>query len=421
MPIYEYKAYSAGGSIQSGVIDADTSRDARVRLRRENLLVSEINEMRGARRAASAKKRGLKIGFIEKMRMRRAANATPSMRNLEVLTSVTRMMGTLLSSGIPLAETLKAIIEQAEQRSTETMFREIRERINQGSSLADALAEHPGMFGELYVNMVRAGEATGNVDVVLRRLADYLQAQRALRRKIVSALTYPVMMIGIGMIVVTILMTAVVPKITQMLLDQGQTLPGPTQVLIFISNAFKNYWWAAGLFLALVFFVFERAYKTDKGRLWLDTTLLRLPVLGDLMRKQAVARFTRTLSTLLQSGVPAVHSLEITRKVVGNRVLADATEHIRVRILEGTDIATPLKQTGAFPALVGYMVSVGEQSGELEQMLDRVAVAYDEEIDIATERMTAVIEPIMIVFLAVVVGYIVVSIVLPILQIGQVK
>ncbi|MBL8857384.1 MAG: type II secretion system F family protein [Planctomycetes bacterium] len=420
MPIFEYKAYAPGGAVQAGVIDADTPREARVRLRRENLLVSEIVEMKGGRRSLKTKK-GVKIGFLENMRRKRAASATPSMRNLEILTGATRQMGTLLASGIPLAETLKAMIEQAEQRSTETMFREIRERINQGASLADALSDHPSMFGELYVNMVRAGEATGNVDVVLRRLADYLQSQRALRRKIVSALTYPVMMIGIGLIVVSILMTVVVPKITQMLLDQGQTLPTPTRILIVISDLFKNYWWAAGLLVALVFFILERVYKTDKGRLWLDTTVLRIPILGDLMRKQAVARFTRTLSTLLQSGVPAVNSLEITRKVVGNRVIADATEHVRVRILEGTDIATPLKQTGAFPPLVGYMVSVGEQSGELEQMLDRVAIAYDEEIDIATERMTAVIEPIMIIFLAVVVGYIVVSIVLPILQIGQVK
>jgi len=419
MPIFEYKAYAPGGVVQNGVIDADTSREARVRLRKENLLVSEISEKRSGR---SLQRRDTsKAGVFEKMRRRRAASATPSMRNLEILTGVTRQMGTLLSSGIPLAETLRAMIEQAEQRSTETMFREIRERINQGASLADALAEHPSMFGELYVNMVRAGEATGNVDVVLRRLADYLQSQRALRRKIVSALTYPVMMIGIGMIVVSILMTVVVPKITQMLLDQGQTLPTPTRILIFVSDLFKNWWWAAGLLLALFFFILERIYKTDRGRLWLDRMVLKLPVIGDLMRKQAVARFTRTLSTLLQSGVPAVNSLEITRKVVGNRVIADATEHVRARILEGTDIATPLKQTGAFPPLVGYMVQVGEQSGELEQMLDRVAIAYDEEIDIATERMTAVIEPIMIIFLAVVVGYIVVSIVLPILQIGQVK
>jgi general secretion pathway protein F len=420
MPIFQYKAFAPGGSVQTGVIDADTSREARQRLRRDNLLVSDIVEVKGGRAIATGK--GLRFGFLERLRRSRQATATPSMRNLEIVAGVTRQMGTLLGSGIPLAETLKAMIEQAEKRDVETMFREIRERINQGASLADALAEHPGYFTELYVNMVRAGEATGNVDVVLRRLADYLQAQRALRRKVVSALTYPVMMIGIGMIVVTILMTVVVPKITGMLTDTGQTLPTPTKILIGISDLFKNWWWAGALIIASISFLVERIYRrSDAGRLFVDRNLLRAPILGDLLRKQAVSRFTRTLSTLLQSGVPAVNSLEITRTVVGNRVIADATEHIRVRILEGTDIATPLKATGAFPALVGYMVSVGEQSGELEQMLDRIAASYDEEIDIATERLTAVLEPMMIIFLAVVVGYIVVSIVLPILQIGQFK
>jgi general secretion pathway protein F len=422
MPIFQYKAFAPGGSVQTGVIDADTSREARQRLRRDNLLVSDIVEVKGGRTIAVGKGKGLRLGFLERLRRSRQATATPSMRNLEIVAGITRQMGTLLGSGIPLAETLKAMIEQAEKRDVETMFREIRERINQGASLADALAEHPGYFTELYVNMVRAGEATGNVDVVLRRLADYLQAQRALRRKVVSALTYPVMMIGIGMIVVTILMTVVVPKITGMLTDTGQTLPTPTKILIGISDLFKNWWWAGALIVAGISFVVDRVYRrSDAGRLFVDRNLLRAPILGDLLRKQAVSRFTRTLSTLLQSGVPAVNSLEITRTVVGNRVIADATEHIRVRILEGTDIATPLKATGAFPALVGYMVSVGEQSGELEQMLDRIASSYDEEIDIATERVTAVLEPMMIIFLAVIVGYIVVSIVLPILQIGQFK
>ena len=192
-------------------------------------------------------------------------------------------------------------------------------------------------------------------------------------------------------------------------------------MLIAISNGFKDFWWLGLLAIAAISFVFERIYKRSPGgRLAIDRSLLRLPVIGDLLRKQAVARFTHTFSTLLRSGVPVVSSLEITRNVVGNRVIADATEHIRVRILEGTDIATPLKDTKAFPPVVGYMVAVGEASGELEQMLDRVAISYDEEIDIATERMTSVIEPIMIVVLALVVGYIVISIVLPILQIGQV-
>lgn len=421
MPIFEYKAYASGGRVQAGVIDADTTREARNRLRRENLLVSEIHELRGGRRTkGKAGQKGKKFSVIERIRRQRQARATPSMRDLEILTSVTRQMGTLLSSGIPLAETLKAIIEQAERRDIETMFREIRERINSGGSLADALSEHPRLFGELYVNMVRAGEATGNVDVVLRRLADYLQAQRALRRKIVSALTYPAMMVAIGVIVVSILMAVVVPKITGMLTDQGKTLPAPTQVLIFVSDLFKDWWWAGALGIAAISFTIERIYRTDKGRMFFDKNMLRIPILGDLLRKQAVSRFTRTLSTLLQSGVPAVQSLEITRTVVGNRVLADATEHIRVKILEGTDISTPLKATGVFPPVVAYMVAIGEQSGELEQMLDRVAISYDEEIDIATERMTSVIEPIMIVVLALIVGYIVISIVLPILQIGQV-
>lgn len=418
MPIFEYKAYAPGGSIQSGVIDADTSREARTRLRKDNLLVKEIRELSGK---AVAGKKGSGPSRLQQFLRERQRGSGPSSRNLDVLTAATRQMGTLLGSGIPLTETLKAMIEQAESRMVETMFREIRERVNQGASLADALGEHPYMFGELYVNMVRAGEATGNVDVVLRRLADYLQSQRTLRRKVVSALTYPALMIGIGMIVVSILMAVVVPKITTMLADMNQTLPAPTQILIMVSDLFKNWWWAGCLVIAAISFGFERIYRgSDKGRLAIDRALLRMPVVGELLRKQAVARFTRTLSTLLQSGVPAVQSLEITKTVVGNRVIADATEHIRQRILEGTDIATPLKATGAFPAVVGYMVNVGEQSGELEQMLDRIASAYDEEIDITTERLTTVLEPIMIVFLAVVVGYIVISIVLPILQIGQI-
>ncbi|HVS19731.1 MAG TPA: type II secretion system F family protein [Planctomycetota bacterium] len=426
MPIFEYKAFTADGSTKTGVVDADTPRAARQRLRRDNLMVSELAELRGGRRSktvsASAGGAPKRDSLLVRLMRQRAATTTPSGKNLEFVAAATRQLGTLLGAGIPLIESLRALIEQAENRRAETVFREVRERVSQGVSMADALAEHPGWFSDLYVNMVRAGQATGNLDVVFSRLADYLQAQRALRRKVVSALTYPAMMIAIGVIVVSILMTLVVPKITGMLLDTGQTLPVPTQVLIAVSNGFKDYWWLGLLAIGAVSFVFERVYnRSDAGRLTIDRSLLRLPVIGDLLRKQAVARFTHTLSTLLQSGVPVVASLEITRNVVGNRVLADATEHIRVRILEGTDIATPLRNSGAFPAVVGYMVSVGEQSGELEQMLDRIGAAYDEEIQIATERLTAVLEPIMIVILAVVVGYIVISIVLPILKVGQIQ
>jgi len=423
MPIFQYKAIAPGGGTQTGVIDADTARDARQRLRRDkNLLVSEIRERRTARAARTQRAPGEKAGLLERLReSRRRRRRTISAKDLDIVAAVTRQLGTMLGSGIPLTEALRAMIEQAESRRTETVFREVREQVNQGAGLADALEQHPSLFNDLYVNMVRAGEATGNVDVVLSRLAEYLQYQRTLRRKVMGALTYPIMMIGLGLLVVTVLMAFVVPKITAMLEDTGQTLPVPTQVLIAISEAFKHYWWAGALGIAAVSFVVERVYhNSDAGRLFLDRSLLRLPVVGDVLRKQAVSRFTKTLSTLLQSGVNAVASLEVTRNVVQNRVIADATDHIRTRIMEGADIATPLKATGVFPALVGYMVSVGEQAGELEQMLDRIASAYDEEIEIATDRMTSVLEPVLIIGLAVVVGYIVVSIVLPILQVGQI-
>ena len=198
--------------------------------------------------------------------------------NIEIVSGATRQLGTLLGAGIPLTEALRALIEQTEHRRAQTMFRQIRQRVSQGASLADALAEHPAWFNDLYVNMVRAGQATGNLDIVFKRLADYLQSQRALRRKVVSALTYPAMMVAIGFIVVSILMTFVVPKITSMLVDTGQTLPGPTQVLIAISDLFKNYWWIGFLSIALISFVVERVYsRSDGGRLFFDKAMLRIP------------------------------------------------------------------------------------------------------------------------------------------------
>jgi general secretion pathway protein F len=427
MPIYEYKAYGNGGATKTGVVDADTPREARNRLRRDNILVSELREVRtGKRKTAQEPMKGAtapgkRAAFFSKLKKLREAGGGPGGRDLELVAAVTRQMGTMLGAGIPMAEMLSAVIDQSETRAQETMFRTVRERITQGVSFGDALAEYPQYFSELYVNMIKAGEATGQVDIVLKRLADFLQRQRALQRKVVSALTYPLLMIAIGLLVVGILMTFVVPKITDMLTDTGQTMPLPTKILIAISDAFKTYWIVLPLSIAALSVIYNRVYRTRAGQLAIDRFKLKIPVVGELLRKSSIARFTRTLSTLLSSGVPAVRALEITETVVGNRIMADATEHIRVRIMEGTDIATPLKATGAFPSVVGYMVAVGEQSGQLEEMLDRIADAYDEEIEVVTERITTVLEPIMIIFLAVVVGFIVWSIVLPILQVGNVN
>ena len=421
MPIYEYKAFTTGGATKSGVIDADTERDARTKLRKDSLIVSSIAATRGGKKVRAKSKDGSKPSRLSKFLDSRSSSQGPGSREIDIVAGMTRQLATLLGSGIALHESLSALVEQAEQKKVETLCRELREDIQQGANLADALAKHPGWFTPLYVNMVRAGQAAGNLDTVLTRLADYMQSQRALRRKIVGALTYPLMMIGIGMIVVTILMAKVVPEITRMLIEQNKELPPSTRILVGASEFLKSWWWAVFLVIGLISFMFERTYsKGENGRLVIDRTLLRIPVVGDLMQRAAVSRFTRTLSTLLQSGVPVIQSLEITQSVVGNRVVADATGHIRERVVEGTDIATPLRQSGAFPSTVGYMVVVGEQSGELEQMLDRVATAYDEEIEVAAERFTSLLEPIMIVLLAGVVGYIVFAIVQPILDIGQV-
>lgn len=417
MPIYEYKAFAAGGAVESGIIDADTERDARSKLRTKNLLVSKLVQTRGGRRV---QKKAKGDGFLSRLAAERGKTG-PGPRENEIIGGMTRQLATLLGSGIALVESMTAIVDQAENRKMETMFREVREKIQQGHSLADALEQHPRWFSELYINMVRAGQASGNLDIVLARIADYMQTQRALRRKITGALMYPVMMLSLGFLVVTVLMTKVVPEITAMLIDQGKALPSSTQLLVNVSTFFQSYWWAIFLSIGAISFLVERVYKRNPGgQLAIDRTLLRIPVLGQLLLKAAVGRFTRTLSTLLQSGVNVIQGLEITEKVVGNRVIADATQHIRVRVLEGTDISTPLKSSGAFPTVVGYMVSVGEQSGELEEMLDRIAIAYDEEIDVVTERLTSLLEPIMIVFLAVIVGYIVYAIIQPILQIGQI-
>ena len=428
MPIYEWRGFDGKGRKANGVVDADSPREARVKLRRDKVLVTSTAEIRGGKRKAADTGSSESPGFLSRLSMRMEAKlhqargkegGSLSTGRMEEVGTFTRQLSTLSKAGIPVTEALRAIIEQTEIKRLGILYRDIREKISQGAPTADALETHPDYFDELYVSMVRAGEAAGRLDEVLERLADFISEQMKVRNKVVSAMMYPGIMLLVGLIVVAVLMTAVVPKITGMLLARGQTLPLPTRILESASGFLTGWWWAillAGIFGSIAFNLY---YASDKGRLAVDSRMLKIPVFGDLLVKQALSRFSQPFATLLRSGVPVVSCLEVTKTVLGNRLLENTIANVREKILEGADIATPIRQSGVFPALIGYMIAVGEQSGELDSMMEQVGAAYQEEVEIATQRFTSVIEPLLIVFLAVLVGFIVLAILLPILQMSQ--
>ena len=409
MPIFEYKAVDSGNKTIKGMVDADSAREARIKLRNENsLYVTDIAE----KRSRSAKKLAIKgitgVDFPNKFRN-------------EQVSQVTRQMASLLGAGIPLAEALRMVIEQAPDPKIEAAFRDIREKVTQGLSLGDAVTHHPAYFTDLYSHMVKAGESAGALDTVMVRLSRFLQNQARIKNKVGAAMIYPVIMIVVGAIVVSILMAVVVPKITQLIRSQGEELPLATKILIGASDFVTGNWLFILIGLLAATVAFQLAVNSKQGAVLWDRFKLNIPVFGDLLRKQSMARFSTTLSTLLQSGVPALQAIDVTKSVLDNHLLTNALETVHDHILEGTDIATPMKLSGQFPPMVSYMVGVGEQAGNLEEMLERIAETYDEEVDLATQKLTALLEPLIIVVLAAIVGCIVIAIVMPLMQMQQIK
>jgi general secretion pathway protein F len=403
VPVYTYKAYNDAGQVKSGIEDADSPREARLRLRRKGLHVTDIDELEAAGEKTQSR--------FQIWRMRRKTSAG--------LPQITRQLATLLRSGIPLNDGLKALIEQAETRQMEVVFRNVRERINAGSSFAEALEQHPGVFPRLFVSMVRAGEAAGNNDIVLGRLADFLMRQQRMKNRVLSALMYPIIMLCVGAVVVSILMVKVVPDLISLVEAKSRDLPMPTAVLKNITEFLTDYWILLAVGVVVAWMALGAVRRTPGGRYATDRLMLGLPIFGDLFKKQAISRFAVTLSTLLKTGVPVLESIQIVRDVVGNSVLQRVLDDLHAAILQGADIATPLKKSGIFPPAVGYMIAIGEQSGELEQVLDTLAESYETEVEIATERMTAALEPIMIIFMAGAVAFIVMAVVLPMLELGS--
>jgi general secretion pathway protein F len=405
MSVFEYIALDEKGNQVKGFIDASGVAAARQQLRDENVYPVEINPSQSKKESAASA--ALKINVWERVSTGQVA-------------VFTRQLSTLLGAGLPLVPSLSILMQQEKNPLLKKTLAQIRERVNEGKSLTDSMAEFPRIFPPLYLNMVRAGEASGTINLVLERLADFSENQQALMSKIRSALAYPIIMFFIGSMVIFLLMTFVVPKITEIFTDMNQTLPLITTILITVSHFLKSFWWIILLLLAAAVIVFRYFTSgTDAGRRVWDSAKLKIPVWGSINRKIAIARFCRTLATLLQSGVPLLAAMEIVRNIVNNVHIGDAIHQAAKDLEEGKGLSEPLTATGLFPPLVTEMIAVGEQSGSLEAMLNRIAVAYENESQANIMVMTSLLEPLMILFMGLVVGFIVVSILLPIFEMNQ--
>ncbi len=403
MPVFEYRALDSKGKKTRGLITADGPAAARLKLSQDLLYPTEIREVKEEDKKSSTEV------FVSPLAKLQRVNP------VEVTTAL-RQLATLISSGLPLVESLSGVIDQSEEPKLRKIFTQVRERVLEGNSLAQAMSAHPGIFSHIHVNMVRAGETGGALDIILRRLADFSERRLKLKKRIESAMTYPIFLLLISSVILIFLMTFVMPKVVGIFKGMKLALPWSTQVLIFVTYVISNYWWLlalgavglAGLIAALV--------RTETGaRAW-DRIKMGFPLLGRLHRKAVIARFTRTLSILLKSGIPLVDALEISRPAMGNRILEDGIKEATKLVGEGSDFATPLRQKGGFPPLVVQLVRAGEKSGELEEMLAKAAEVYEDDVEATIASLTSIIEPVVILFMGVVVGFIVMAILLPIFE-----
>jgi type IV pilus assembly protein PilC len=393
MAVFVYQGRTASG-VQNGEIEAPDRSSAVGELRRRAILVTKIAEK-------TAPKMSFKFGGKVKDKE---------------MAIFTRQFSTMIDAGLPLVQCLNILAEQSESKTLRSVTGQVARHVEAGSTLADALRRHPRTFDDLFTNLVEVGEAGGILDVVLQRLAAYIEKAAALKRKVKAAMVYPCAIIGVALLVVIFMLTFVIPTFAQMFKDLGADLPLPTKIVMVLSDFVRSYILLiiAGMIGAVM--ALRSYYRTEGGRATIDALMLKLPVFGTLVRKVAVARFTRTLGTLVQSGVPILDGLRITARTAGNKVVEKAVLQCRAAVTEGKTLADPLRTSGVFPPMVTQMISVGEQTGALDAMLSKIADFYDDEVDTAVSTLTSLLEPIMIVFLGVVVGGLVVAMYLPIFK-----
>lgn len=397
MPTFVWKGRTVTGASASGELTAQSQADVVAALRQKKIIPTSIK--------IKEEKKGFAL-FGSRVAKR-------------ALAVFTRQFSTMLGAGLPLLTCLEILSKQTESAGLKTVLGEVRADVEGGLSLADALRRQPKVFDNLFVNMVESGETGGALDVILERLATYLEKTVALQRKIRGAMIYPVIISVVAVLAIAVLLIFVIPIFAKMYQGVGRELPALTQLVIKISDFMKIAALPLLIGLILLFTIIRRWHKTESGAKTMDPFILRLPVFGDLVRKQAIARFSRTLSTLLSSGVPIIDALEITAKSAGNWVIEDAILKARVSIKGGENIADPLSKTAVFPPMVTQMIAIGEASGGLDEMLKKVADFYDAEVDQAVENLTSALEPIIMVFLGGIVGFLVISMYLPIFQLAS--
>ncbi len=387
-----WKGRTPAGEILSGELAAENKQELINQLRRRRIMITSVAPKTAANR---------------ELRLRKPHVSTKE------LSVFTRQFATMINAGLPLVQCLSILSQQADNAFFKKTIQDVMSDVETGMTLAEALARHPNVFSRLYVNMVEAGESGGVLDNIFARLAVYLEKAEALKRKVKGAMTYPAIVLFVAVGATTFMLLFIIPTFAKLFLDFGGELPMPTKIVLALSGILRNWWWAmAGSVIGSVF-ALKSYYKKEHGRRTLDRVMLRSPVLGNVIRKASVARFTRTLGTLISSGVPILEGLDITARTAGNAVVEDAILKTRASISEGNTIAEPLKSCEVFPPMVTQMVAVGEETGALDEMLSKIADFYEDEVDAAVEAMTAVIEPAMIVVMGVLVGGMLVAMYLP--------
>ncbi len=402
MPVFLWKGRTIGGDIQTGELTVESQDEALAALRKKRIIITSVRE----------KKQDVKFTMP-------AFGPPVSTRDLAIFT---RQFATMINAGLPLVQCLDILSKQTEKEKFRGIIGQTMRDVEAGTTLAEALAkkENQSAFDELFVNMVEAGEAGGILDEILQRLATFIEKAEALRRKIQGAMVYPGVVMTVAVAATSFMLIFIIPTFAKIFVAFGGDLPLPTKIVMMLSDVLRAYWWVMlGIIIGLVVGV-QRYYQTEGGRMQIDKLLLRIPVLGDVLRKGSVARFTRTLGTLISSGVPILTGLEITARTAGNRVIQEAIMAARASIREGETISAPLRHSNVFPPMVVSMISVGEETGALDDMLTRIADFYDDEVDTAVDSLTSLIEPMMIVFMGTVIGGMVVAMYLPMFKLVNV-